>query len=45
MWLSDDERRIVVQLKVKFSFATITLKLREIHSALPEKIELGPIGQ
>jgi hypothetical protein len=45
MWLSDDDRRIVVQLKVKFSFATITLRLREIHDMLPEKIELGPIGQ
>jgi hypothetical protein len=45
MWLSDDERRIVVQLKVKFSFATITLRLREIHDALPEDIDLGPIGQ
>jgi hypothetical protein len=45
MWLSDDDRRIVVQLKVKFSFATITLRLREIHDALPEKIEVGPVAE
>lgn len=43
MWLSDDDRRIVVQLKVKFSFATITLRLREIHDAPPAKIDLDPI--
>jgi hypothetical protein len=42
MWLSDDDRRLVVQMKVKFSFATITLRLREIHDTLPEKIDLEP---
>jgi hypothetical protein len=36
MWLSDDERRIMVQLKLKFaSIATITLRLREIRDELP----------
>jgi hypothetical protein len=30
MWLSDDERRIMVQLKTRFSFGTITLRLRKI---------------
>jgi len=36
MWLSDDERRIMVQLKLKFaSIATITLRLREISDSLP----------
>lgn len=36
MWLSDDERRIMVQLKLKFaSIATITLRLREIADSLP----------
>jgi hypothetical protein len=36
MWLTDDERRLLVQLKIKFSFATITLRLKEITDALPE---------
>jgi hypothetical protein len=41
MWLSDDERRMVVQLKVTFaSIATITLRLREIHDALPDDVDL-----
>ena len=35
MWLSDDERRLVVQLKVKFSFATITLRLKSIAGEPP----------
>jgi hypothetical protein len=26
MWISDDDRRLMVQLKVKFAFATITLR-------------------
>lgn len=30
MWLSDDERRIMVQLKSKFSFGTITFRLRKV---------------
>jgi hypothetical protein len=39
MWLSDDERRIMVQLKVKFaSIATITLRLREIAEAPPPEL-------
>ncbi|NIM52409.1 MAG: DUF3108 domain-containing protein [Gemmatimonadales bacterium] len=37
MWLSDDERRIMVQLKVKFAFATITLRLREIADPPPSE--------
>lgn len=42
MWLSDDERRIVVQLKVTFaSIATITLRLREIHDRLPDDVDLA----
>jgi hypothetical protein len=41
MWLSDDDRRIVVQLKVTFaSIATITLRLREIHDSLPDDVDL-----
>jgi len=35
MWISDDDRRLVVQLKVKFSFATITLRLKEIVDEPP----------
>jgi len=39
MWLSDDERRIMVQLKIKFaSIATITLRLREIADGLPQDL-------
>ncbi len=36
MWISDDERRVIVQLKSKFPFGTITLALKEIASAPPE---------
>jgi len=42
MWISDDERRLIVQLKVKFSFATITLRLREIADEPPEELLLRP---
>lgn len=36
MWLTDDDRRIMVQLKLKFaSIATITLRLKEITDTLP----------
>ena len=35
MWISDDDRRLVVQLKVKFSFATITLRLKELVDEPP----------
>lgn len=35
MWISDDDRRLVVQLKVKFSFATITLRLKGIVDEPP----------
>ncbi len=39
MWLSDDEHRIMVQLKLKFaSIATVTLRLREIADAPPEDL-------
>ncbi len=44
MWISDDERRLVVQLKVKFSFATITLRLREIVSEPPADMLQRPEG-
>jgi len=46
MWLSDDDRRIMVQLKLKFaSIATITLRLREIHATPPEGFELRPLAE
>ncbi|MDH3479147.1 MAG: DUF3108 domain-containing protein [Gemmatimonadota bacterium] len=36
MWLTDDARRLMVQLKLKFaSIATITLRLREIRDTPP----------
>ena len=40
MWLSDDDRRIMVQLKSKFPFGTVTFRLKQIAtpgSASPEK--------
>jgi len=42
MWISDDERRLMVQLKVKFSFATITLRLKSIEDAPPPEMLLKP---
>lgn len=30
LWISDDDSRIMVQMKTSFSFATITLKLEEV---------------
>jgi len=46
MWLSDDARHIMVQLKLKFaSIATITLRLREIHETPPEGFELGQLSK
>lgn len=39
MWLTDDARRLMVQLKLKFaSVATITLRLREIRDTPPEDL-------
>jgi hypothetical protein len=39
MWLSDDDRRIMVQLKIRFaSIATVTLRLREIAEKPPEEM-------
>lgn len=35
MWLSDDERRIMVQLKSKFPFGTITLRLTDVTVEQP----------
>jgi len=31
MWLTDDDRKIMVQMKSKFSFATITLRLESVE--------------
>jgi hypothetical protein len=42
MWISDDERRLMVQLKVKFSFATITLRLKSIVDEPPADMLLRP---
>ena len=39
MWLTDDDRRLMVQLKSTFaSIATITLQLREITNVVPEDL-------
>lgn len=37
MWLSDDERRIMVQLKTKFPFGVITFRLKSAEYRGPEK--------
>lgn len=42
MWISDDERRLMIQLKVKFSFATITLRLKSIEDTPPPGMLLKP---
>ncbi|UCG84934.1 MAG: DUF3108 domain-containing protein [Gemmatimonadota bacterium] len=42
MWISDDDRRLMVQLKIKFSFATITLRLKSIVAEPPEDMLLRP---
>jgi hypothetical protein len=38
MWISDDERRLMIQLKVKFAFATITLRLKSIEDEPPPEL-------
>ncbi len=35
MWITDDERRLVVQLKVKFPFGTLALRLRGVDGSPP----------
>ena len=42
MWITDDERRLMVQLKVKFSFATITLRLKSIEDEPPPDMLIRP---
>jgi hypothetical protein len=37
MWLSDDDRRIMVQLKTKFSFGVMTFRLKSIEHRGPRK--------
>jgi hypothetical protein len=37
MWLSDDDRRIMVQLKSKFSFGVITFRLRSAEQRGPDR--------
>lgn len=43
MWLSDDERRIMVQLKSKFPFGTITMRLTEIEPGTTADGEEGDV--
>lgn len=35
MWLSDDDRHLMVQLRSKFSFGTVTLRLKQIDRPQP----------
>ena len=42
MWITDDDRRLIVQMKVKFGFGTVTLRLREIHTAADAATGPGP---
>lgn len=42
MWLSDDNRRLMVQLKSKFPFGTITMRLIAIESATDTKKRSPP---
>jgi hypothetical protein len=35
IWLSDDERRLMLALQSTFSFGTVTLKLKEFSSPEP----------
>jgi hypothetical protein len=37
MWLSDDDRRIMVQLKTKFSFGVITFRLKSVEHRGPKE--------
>jgi len=41
MWLSDDDRRFIVQLKIKFSFMTLTMRLKEVADAPPEELAIN----
>ena len=41
MWITDDDRRLMVQLKSKFaSIATITMRLKEIAEAPPDDLPI-----
>jgi hypothetical protein len=37
MWLSDDDRRVMVQLKTRFPFGVITFRLKSVEQRGPEK--------
>jgi hypothetical protein len=39
MWISNDEHRVIVQMKMKVSAITITMRLRRIHG--PNTLETG----
>ncbi len=41
MWLSDDERRIMIQLKTRFPFGTITLRLAKLEQRRTAPSEPG----
>ena len=43
IWLTDDARRLPVQIRSKFPFGTITLRLKEMVAAARDG-RLGPLG-
>ena len=44
IWLTDDARRLPVQIRSKFPFGTITLRLKEMVAADPGAGRPGPLG-
>ncbi len=44
MWITDDARRLVVQLKVKFPFGTLALRLKSVAEAPPAHLLERPSG-
>ncbi len=45
MWITDDDRRLVVQLKVKFPFGTLALRLKDVADAPPPELLEKPSGE
>ena len=44
IWLTDDARRLPVQIRSKFPFGTITLRLKEMVAARPRPPRRGRLG-
>ena len=45
MWITDDDRRLVVQLKVKFPFGTLALRLKSLTKEPPGDLLERPSGR